>query len=96
MYESFEDLCNYNFRERSRPKTSFLLLGNLHHVVIRSTSRDTDILIHKHRITINSISAKRRNVWFGIIELTEECCLVLVAINAFSGNDYISYLLAFS
>ena len=48
---------------------------------IRSASGDADILILaifvfyevKHRITIDSISAKKRkHIWFGEIELTEE------------------------
>ena len=45
----------------------------------------------KDRITINYVSAKKRKtVWLGTIELTEEYCLVIVRIYAFSGNYYTS------
>ena len=76
-----------------------MVLEDSHHVVIRSASGDTDILILaipllyqlKLRIKNDSVSAKKRiNVWLVIIELTEEYCLELVGIYAFSGNYYIS------
>ena len=68
----------------------------------RSPYGDTGILIlvisvlheFKHRITIDSTSAKKgKNVLLGTIELTEEYYLALVRTHALSGNDYKSSFL---
>ena len=75
--------------------------GSTHHVVIRSAFGDIVILIlaisvlyeFKHRITIGSISAKKRkNVWYSTKELTEEYFLALIGIHLFKGNDYILFI----
>ena len=91
----------FSFR-KSFALNLFFVIGNPDHGANRSTSGDTVILIlaisgfyeFKHRITIDSVSArKRKNVWLGTIELIEEHCLVLVGIQAFSGNNYTSTFL---
>ena len=79
----------------------FSVSGSTHHVVIRSAFGDIVILIlaisvlyeFKHRITIGSISAKKRkNVWYSTKELTEEYFLALIGIHLFKGNDYILFI----
>ena len=75
-------------------------MGNPRNAVIRSAFGDTEILILaisalyelRHHITIDNVSSKKRDdIWLGTTELTEECCLALVGIYAFSGNHYTWY-----
>ena len=70
-------------------------------LLFESASGVTDILTLvifvvyelKDRITIDSVSAKKRkSILLGKIKPTEEYCLALVGTHAFSGNDYISFL----
>ena len=70
-----------------------------HHVIIRSPSGDTDILVlavsllHEFcdQVTIDNGAGKNRKlIWLGGLDLTPNRCSSLIGFHAFTGNDYIS------
>ena len=77
----------------------FLEENENHCVIIRSPSRDTDILVltvsvlysHKTRILLDNSSGKeQKSVWLGALESSQQRSTSLIDLHAFSGNDYFS------
>ena len=77
----------------------FLQENENHCVIIRSPSRDADILVltvsvlysHKTRILLDNSSGKeQKSVWLGAVELFQQRSTSLIGLHAFSGNDYVS------